>query len=544
MALYRAFATVGGLTLVSRVLGFVRDVLIAAVLGTGAVADAFFVAFRLPNLFRRLFAEGAFNSAFVPLFAKTLEGEGRPAAKRFAEEALSGLTYVLMLLSAVAIGGMPWLMLALAPGYADDPAKFDMSVMFARIAFPYLLCMSLMALYAGVLSSLGHYAAAAAAQILLNVVLTIAIGLAYWLGLANTPEAGLTLAIAVTVAGVVQLAMIARDARRAGMVLGPRWPRYTPAMKRLVTLGIPALIAGGVTQINIVVGMSIASLQDGAVSYLYYADRLYQLPLGIVGIAIGVVLLPDVARQLKAGNLAGVAESQNRSMEFALLLTVPAAVALAVVPMPIIAVLFERGAFIAADTPPTAWALAAFAVGLPSFVLARVLQPAYFAREDTKTPMRFATYNMVINVVLSVGLFFWFKANGYAPHVGIAIATTVAGWINALQLWWTLWRRGDFIADRRLLATLPLIIVSSALMGGVLWLAHGALAPWLATGQPLLIRVGALVALVSAGLASYAVFVVATGIFKISELRAMARRKKEARGRGDGAVGPGGTSDL
>lgn len=540
MALYRSFLTVGGLTLVSRVLGFVRDILIAAVIGTGAVADAFFVAFRLPNLFRRLFAEGAFNSAFVPLFAKTLEAEGRPAAKRFAEDALSGLTYVLLLLSAVAIGGMPFLMMVLAPGYIDDPEKFDMSVLFGRIAFPYLICMSLMALYAGVLSSLGKYAAAAAAQILLNVVLTVAIGLAYLFGLSNTPGAGLVLAIAVTVAGVVQLVMIALDARRSGMVLGPRWPRLTPDMKRLVTLGVPALIAGGVTQINLVVGTAIASLQDGAVSYLYYADRLYQLPLGIVGIAIGVVLLSDVSRQLQAGDLAAVSESQNRGMEFALLITLPAATALAVVPVPIIAVLFERGAFTQADTQPTAWALAAFAVGLPAFVLTRVLSPVYFAREDTRTPMRFATVNMALNVALSLVLFFWFQSIGWMPHVGIAIATTIAGWVNAVLLWWTLWRQGDFVADGRLMRTLPLIVLSSVLMGAVLWAVHGLLAPWLASGQPLIVRAAALVGLVAAGLASYAVFVFGTGVFRLSDLRAMMKRKREERASGGGGGGHGG----
>lgn len=528
MNLYRSFATVGGLTMVSRFLGFIRDILIAAVLGTGVVADAFFVAFRLPNLFRRLFAEGAFNSAFVPLFAKTLEGEGRPAAKRFAEDALAGLTYVLLLFSAVAIGGMPWLMMALAPGYLDNPEKFDMSVLFARIAFPYLLCMSLMALYAGVLSAIGNFAAASAAQILLNIVLTIAIGVAYAMGLSRTPDAGLVLAIAVTVAGVVQLYMIARDARRSGMVLRPRWPVYTPQLKRLVQLGVPALIAGGVTQINIAVGTSIASLADGAVSFLYYADRLYQLPLGIVGIAIGVVLLPDVARQLKAGNLEAVAESQNRSTEFALMLTLPAAVALAVVPVPIISVLFERGAFSAADTVPTAWALSAFAVGLPAFVLTKVLSPAYFAREDTKTPMYYATINMIVNVVLSIGLFFYFKAQGWMPHLGIAVATTTAGWINALQLWWTLRKRGEFIVDKRLTRTLPMIILSSVLMGVVLYYLSGALGPWLDRSNAIVVRVAALGALVTAGLASYAVFVFGTGIFTLAQLKGL-RRKRGAK---------------
>ena len=525
MSLYRSFATVGGLTMVSRILGFVRDILIAAVLGTGVVADAFFVAFRLPNLFRRLFAEGAFNSAFVPLFAKTLEGEGREPARRFAEDAQAGLGYILVLFSVIAMGGMPWLMMLLAPGYIGSPEKFDIAVFFARLAFPYLFCMSLMALYSGVLSGLGHYAAASAAQILLNVVLTIAIGAAYVLGLSQTPQAGTILAAAVTLAGFVQLWAIARAASKAGMSLKLRWPVYTPGLKRLVALGVPALIAGGVLQINIAVGTSIASLQNGAVSYLYYADRLYQLPLGIVGIAIGVVLLPDVAKQLKAGNFAAVSQSQNRSTEFALLLTLPAAAALAIVPVPIISVLFERGAFTAADTLPTAYALAAYAAGLPAFVLAKVFAPAYFAREDTHTPMVFATVNMIVNVALSVALYFAFKAQGWMPHLGIAIATTAAGWINAFQLWWTLRQRGEFVADNRLLRTVPMIILSCFGMAAVLWIMAGVLAPYVPRANPLPIRIGALALLVGSGLVAYAAMVLGTGIFTLAQIKSLMRRR-------------------
>ena len=530
MNLYRSFATVGGLTMVSRILGFVRDILIAAVLGTGVIADAFFVAFRLPNLFRRLFAEGAFNSAFVPLFAKSLEGSGPGPAKQFAEEALAGLSYVLILFSIVAIGAMPWLMLVLAPGYVSDPNKFDTAVFLARLAFPYLFCMSLMALYSGVLSGLGHYAAASAAQILLNVVLTIAIGIAMLLGLSKTPEAGTILASAVTIAGVIQLWAIAREARKAGMQLHWRWPTYTPGLKRLVQLGVPALVAGGVTQINIAVGTSIASLQSGAVSYLYYADRLYQLPLGIVGIAIGVVLLPDVARQLKAGNFAAVAESQNRSTEFSMLLTLPAAVALAVVPIPIISVLFERGAFTSADTLPTAYALGAYAAGLPAFVLAKVFAPAYFAREDTHTPMLYAVVNMIINVVLSLVLYFGFRSIGWMPHLGLAIATTAAGWINALQLWWTLHQRGQFATDAKLRRTLPMIVVSSIVMAGVLWGLALVLQPYFARDAGLFVRVAALMGLVTAGLAVYGGMVLATGIFRVREIKALMRRRKVGMG--------------
>src|SRR5918999_269288 len=390
MKLYRAFATVGSLTMVSRLLGFARDILIAAGLGTGAVADAFFVAFRFPNLFRRLFGEGAFNAAFVPLFAKRLEGDGADAAQGFAEEAMAGLLAVLLVTSALAMITMPWLMLLLAPGFAGDPAKYDLTVLLTRVTFPYLLCMSLVALLSGVLNSLGRFTAAAAVPIVLNVVLIGAIGLAIWLGYAQQPGAGIILAAGVLIAGFAQLMLLRAAVRRLGVKLRLRRPRYTESMKRLVGLGIPGLISGGITQINIVIGTIIASLQAGAVSYLYYADRLYQLPLGIVGVAIGVVLLPDLARKLRSGASAAAMASLNRGIELALLLTLTAAVALSVAAEPIIRVLFERGAFSATDTPPTAAALAAFAVGLPSFVLIKVFQPAFFAREDTATPMRFA----------------------------------------------------------------------------------------------------------------------------------------------------------
>lgn len=526
MKLYKAFATVGGLTLASRLLGFVRDILIAAALGSGAVADAFFVAFRFPNLFRRLFGEGAFNAAFVPLFAKRLEGEGEDSARRFAEEAMSGLLLVLVLLSLAAMLAMPWLMAVLAPGFVGDPDKYGLAVDLTQIAFPYLTCMSLVALLSGVLNSMHRFWAAAAAPILLNVVLVAAITLALLLGYAQQPAAGYVLAVGVFAAGVAQLAMLWIAVRRAGMRLRFVRPRYTEGMRRLVQLGIPGLVSGGITQINIVVGTIIASLQAGAVSYLYYADRLYQLPLGIVGVAVGVVLLPDLARRLRAGDRAAALDSQNRSLEFSLLLTLPAAVALALVAEPIIRVLFERGAFTAADTPRTAHALAAFAVGLPAFVLIKVFQPAFFAREDTKTPMYFAGVNMAVNVAGSIGLFFLFRHLGFMPHVGIAVATTLAGWINAALLFFTLVRHGDFVADDRLLRNLPLIALSSAIMGmTLLGTAHLA-QPLMMAAAPLHERALGLAIVVCSGLAIYALATVATGVLSLTQLKRFLGRRR------------------
>lgn len=525
MNLYRAFATVGGLTLISRLLGFVRDILIAAALGSGAIADAFFVAFRFPNLFRRLFGEGAFNAAFVPLFAKRLEGEGKEAVRGFAEEALSGLLLILLVFSAPVMLAMPWLMALLAPGFMATPEKYDLAVVLTQIAFPYLLCMSLVALLSGVLNSMHRFWAAAAAPILLNVVLISAIALAIFMGFSRRPEAGYILSIGVFVAGFAQLAMLAVAVHRAGLPLGLRRPRYSDDMRRLVGLGIPGLVAGGITQINIVVGTIIASLQAGAVSYLYYADRLYQLPLGIVGVAVGVVLLPDLARRLRSGDHAAAMDSQNRSLEFALLLTLPAAVGLAVAAEPIVSVLYERGAFNAGDTRATAAALAAFAAGLPAFVLIKVFQPAFFAREDTRTPMHFAAVNMVVNAAGSLGLYALFRAHGLMPHVGIALATTLAGWVNAAMLWSTLRSRGEFRSDARLTRNLSRIAMASAVMGGLLVAVKGPLQPWLDPAAGLGVRAAALAALVGVGALTYAVMVAMSGVLGLDQLRRFFHRR-------------------
>jgi putative peptidoglycan lipid II flippase len=525
MKLYRAFATVGGLTLLSRVLGFLRDILAAAVLGTGPVADAFYVAFRFPNLFRRLFGEGAFNSAFVPLFAGKLEEEGKEPARDFASEAMAGLVFVLVLLSALAMIAMPWFMYLLAPGFADTPDKFDLAVLLTRITFPYLLCMSLVALLSGVLNTFGKFVESSSVSIILNVVLAGAMTLSIYLGYQNDPAAGIMQAWAVFLAGLLQLAHLLWGVHRAGFSLKPAWPRWSANMKRLVTLGIPGVIAGGITQVNIAVGTMIASLEDGAVSHLYYADRIYELPLAIVGIAIGVVLLPDVSRELRAGNHEAVADSQNRSLEFALLLTLPAAAALAVIPNEIVSVLFERGAFTSDDTPFTANALAIFAFGLPAFVLIKVFSPAYFARQDTKTPMRFAGWSLTANTLGSIALFFLFRHLGWMPHLGIAVATTLGGWMNALLLWRGLVSSGNFVADTRLKRALPMALLSSLVLAGALWQFSQWLGPWLAASAGLVTQFFALGALVLGGGAIYFAVAQITGAVRIGQLAASLRRK-------------------
>ncbi len=512
----RSAAVVGGMTIISRILGFIRDVLIAAVLGTGLVADAFFVAFRFPNLFRRLFAEGAFNSAFVPLFAKRLEGEGEAEARRFGEEVLSVLTFTLIVFTVIAEIFMPLLVYLLAPGFVDNPEKFNLAVMLTRIAFPYLLFMSLVAFLSGVLNSLGRFAAAAAAPILLNVVLISLLVLATFA--SDKQQVGYLLVWGVSLAGLLQLLMLVIAARRGGMVFKLRRPRLTPGVKRLITLGIPGVIAGGITQINIMIGTIIASLQDGAVSFLYYADRIYQLPLGVIGIAIGVVLLPEIARQLRSGKDTAAQASQNRAMEFSMLLTLPAAVALVVIPEPILMVLFERGAFSNEATVATAYALMAFAVGLPAFVLNKIFSPGFFAREDTKTPMHFAGVAMAVNVAASLALFPFFQ------HVGIAIATSLAGWINVALLAITLYRRGHFNVDQRLKTRLTIYTLSAVCMGAALWGLDQFISPLIVASGALYEKVLLLLALIVAGMAVFFGLCNITGAFKFSEVRGLLRR--------------------
>jgi putative peptidoglycan lipid II flippase len=516
MGIIRSVATVGGYTMGSRVLGFIRDILIARVLGTGDIADAFFVSQRFPNLFRSLFAEGAFNASFVPLFARRLEVEGKAAAKQFAEQVLSVMLVTLLLLTVAAQVAMPWLMHVIAPGFAANPAKFGYAVLFTQITFPYLLFMSLTALQGGILNSLHRFAHAAAAPILLNVVMIVAL-------VAVVPFTGMpghVLAWAMAVAGVGQFLWMAIACHRAGLALRLPRPRLTPAVARLLKLMLPGIIGSGVMQINLVIGTIIASLQAGGVSYLYYADRIYQLPLAVIGSAVGVVLLPELTRHLRGDRDAEAMSTLNRSLELAMLLTLPATAALAAIPFPIVTVLFERGAFGAEASAATAAALAAYSAGLPAFVLVKTLTPGYYAREDTATPFRYAVVSMIANTALSVGLFqIW-------GFLGIAIGTSIASWLNAGMLFTTLGKRAHFAADARLKRRLLRIVLASACMGIGLWVAARYLGPAF-QGAPH-VKAAALAALVAGGLVVYALLALALGAVRAGELKDRLRRRGAA----------------
>lgn len=515
MALARAIATLGSWTMASRLLGFCRDILLASVIGAGMMADAFFVAFKFPNFFRRLFAEGAFNSAFVPLFTERLTREGVAPARRFAANVAAVMVSFMLCFTFVMQLAMPWLMYVIAPGFGDQPEKFALAVELTRLTFPYLMFMALTALLAGMLNSLHRFAAAAAAPIVLNVVLIAALALLRGGGVALPGHA---LATAVSIAGAGQFVLLVLACRRAGVMLQLPRPRLTPGVRRVFRLMVPGLIGAGVVQVNLVVDVFLASmLPQGSVSWLYYADRINQLPLGVVGVAVGVALLPLLSRHLSAGDDAAAAQTQNRAIEFALLLTLPAAAALLVIPGPVISVLFQRGAFGAADVAATTGALAAFAVGLPAYVLIKALTPGFFARQDTKTPVKVAVLSMAANVAFAVVLM------QFLAHVGIALATACSAWLNALLLSVILHRRGQLRFDARLKARTLRIALAALCMVAVLWAAERLLAPLFAGGSES--RILALALLVGAGAAVYGGVAMVSGAARPGELGAAMRRR-------------------
>ncbi|WP_275787983.1 murein biosynthesis integral membrane protein MurJ [Pararhizobium gei] len=519
MSLVRKFMTVGGATLGSRIFGFARETLMAAALGTGPMADIFYAAFRFPNLFRRLFAEGAFNAAFVPLFSKEIEANGKEGAKRFSEEVFGVLFTLLLLITIVMELSMPLLVrFVIAPGFADDAAKSELTVRMAMVMFPYLMCMSLTAMMSGMLNSLHHFFAAAVAPIFLNLVMIGALIYGLYTG-ADPLTTAWHLSWGVLVAGVLQLAVVYMGVLHAGMSIGLRFPRITPNVKRLLILAVPAAITGGITQINQLIGQAIASAQDGAISALQYADRIYQLPLGVVGIAVGVVLLPELSRALKGGHLAEAGNLQNRSIEFVLFLTIPAAFALWILSDEIIRVLYERGAFQAQNTAVVGSILAIYGLGLPAFVLIKALQPGFYAREDTRTPMRFSGIAVAVNCALAVTLF---------PRLGvpgIAIAEAAAGWLSTVLLFVTLLKRGHLVWEWALARRTALLVVAAAIMGGALYSLRSVFSASLATGVPLLTKIGTLGLLIGISMLIYFAAAFLIGGADLGMIRRNLRRK-------------------
>ena len=511
MALLNSIVTIGSITTVSRVFGFFRDILIAATLGAGVMADVFFVAFKFPNLFRRLFAEGAFSMAFVPIFAGILEEEGKGKAKEFADQAMGVLISGLLVLVIVMEIAMPWVMRAFAPGFLDDPRKFDLAVELTRITFPYILLISLVSLFAGVLNSFGRFAAAAATPILLNVCLIGA--LLFWAPISKNP--GHTLAWATFLAGFVQFFWIAFYCGKNGIWFCRPIFTFSKNVRLLLVRALPVALGAGIYQINLLVDTIIASfLPEGSISYLFFADRVNQLPLGVVGVAVGTALLPLLSRQIRAGDEVAAQNSQNRAVEFSILMALPAACALFLMADPVVKVLFQRGMFGDTQASATAAALSIFALGLPAYVLIKSLAPGFFGRGDTVTPVKIAAVAMIFNVILSVILMKFYL------HVGIAIATTSASWLNACVMAFILYKRGHFIFDDRLKSRMPRTLFASIGMSLALYLALAKLAPWLGSGVELE-RAFAMALLIAGGIAIFGALALISGAVERSDVKCL-----------------------
>jgi putative peptidoglycan lipid II flippase len=517
MSLLRNTLTQSSLTIGSRILGFVRDVLIAAKVGAGPVGDAFVTALMFPNLFRRIFAEGAFAQAFVPAYARTLEAEGPEAAAEIAKQTMRGLFAATAALVIVAQLAMPWIMKVIHGGYEETSESFQLAILLTQITMPYLACMALAALLSGVLNSAGRFVLSAGAPSLLNLFLISAALLGY-----DPRHTAFLASIAVSLAGVAQAALLWWGVRRQSVSLSLGWPKLTPAVKKVIALAIPGTIAASGTQINILVSQALASFEQGAKSWLFFADRLYQLPLGIVGVAVGVAILPRLARAARSEDTKSANTLMDDGIGLAMALTLPAAIALMVAPTYLIEGLYARGAFTLNDAQQAGLALIHYGWGVPAFVLIKVLAPGFFAREDTKTPMRFVLFTVALNTALGAGLFLWFRSMGWAGFPGLAIATSIAAWVNAALLFFGLQSRGWYHPGKRLISRLVSTMLASLTMGAVLYglmAQREQLESWVPYGT--FVQV---LCFITLGAIAYAIAALLFGAIRISDLKGMIRR--------------------
>jgi putative peptidoglycan lipid II flippase len=518
MSLFRNAAVQSSLTLASRVLGFARDLVLAAKIGAGPVGDAFYTALQFPNLFRRFFAEGAFAQAFVPTFARLEAGGSAESARALASQSLTLLTLITAAITILAQLLMPWIMLALFSVYRNTPEIFGLAILLTQITMPYLTFMSLAALFAGVLNARGRFALSAGAPTLLNLSLLTAALLA-----DGAEQAAFYASVSVTIAGVLQAGLLWWGCRRLGLKVRFGLPRLSPDVKKVLSLALPIAFAASATQINILVSQALAGMEVGAKSWLNFADRLYQLPLGLVGVAVGVAILPRLSRAAGSGDGALASATLDDGLALAAAFTLPATAALMAMPLFLADGLFVRGAFTSADAAMTATALFHFAWGVPAFVAIKVLAPAYFAREQSVSPMRYALVSVILNIVLGAGLFFWLKGQGQPGFPGLAIATSTAAWANAILLYGGLIRLKYYAPTPALLSRLGRVGLSSVVLAAALFTASQYrvdLSGFLFGSKELAITLVCL-----GGAMLYAGLALLTGAVRLSELKAAFVRK-------------------
>lgn len=515
MSLVKSIATFGGFTLISRITGFMRDMVLANFLGAGLMADAFFVAFKLPNLFRSLFAEGAFTAAFVPMLSSKMVSDGQAKAIRFASISISVLAFFVAIFVIVMEIFMPVVVYVMAPGFLNDPGKMELAVTLSRITFPFLLFISIASFQSGILNSMGKFAATGAAPIILSLMMIAAV----YVFVPFSPSPAHGIAFGVTIAGIMEVFCLGYFLRRQKVYIHPEYNIRKnikdPEIKTLFKRIAPGVLGSGIYQINMVIDTIIVSLVGtGAISWLYYANRLQQLPLGVVGAAISVAILPVLSKHLKSGENEEACRVQNKACEYGALLSIPAAVALIILAEPIVAVLFQHGKFGAFETQMTAWAVIAYSFGLPPYVLVKALAPNFFARGDTKTPVKYSIVVLVANLVFCLILM---KPFG---HVGVASATALASFVSLYQYVHGLKKRGYWFFTPQLLGQVVRITFSSVAMGAVLvlaeWLFNLQVGNWLNTGYG--IKVPFLAFLCFLGLASFGIAAKMLGVLGFSDI--------------------------
>jgi putative peptidoglycan lipid II flippase len=500
--LLKSTAVTGGMTLVSRLTGLLRDVLFARFLGAsaGVAADAFYVAFAIPNFFRRIFGEGAFSQAFVPVLAEHQKKNGIEDSRRFVSHMFGAFSLILFVVTLLGVIASPWIIMGLAPGFIDEPEKFDLTVAMLRITFPYLMFISLVAMAAGILNTRGKFAAAAFTPVFLNLCL---IGAVLWLTpMMDKPVMGL--AWGVFIAGVVQLGFQLPFLKQVGMLTWPRLARHSEVGK-VFRLMVPAIFGSSVAQINLLVNRILASfLVTGSVSWLYYSDRLMEFPLGVFGIALATVILPSLSRRYAEGAAEEFSRLMDWSLRWVFIIAIPAAVGLAVLSAPMIITLFQYGKFNAYDVQMTSNALIAFAIGLPGFILVKVLAPGFYARQDTKTPAKIAVVAFVANIVLSLLLVWELK------HVGLALAIALSTFINSGLLYRRLHQQAIYRPEAGWPLLLLRVFVASGLMGAVLYYGTADVKIWLDAG--VWWRVAHLAQWIGAGILIYGASLLLTGL--------------------------------
>lgn len=521
----RSSAIFSAMTLLSRLAGFARDVVISAALGAsaGPAADAYNTALNFPNLFRRIFAEGAFAAAFVPAYARTLKTEGEAVADQVATDALAAVAAVTVALTILAQLTMPWLMTVINIGFLDDPARFKLAVILTQITMPYLPCMAIASLLSGVLNARGRFIVSGAYPILLNLIMLAAVIPAQ----GDQVGAAYAASWGVAVAGVAQAGLCWWAARKAGANIRLTMPKLTPAVKAIIITAVPAAIGNSATQINVFISGNLSSFVAGGRTWLATADRLYQLPLGLVGVAIGIALLPKLSAAVASKDHGQQQASMDEALALSMALTLPAAAALLAMPYFLIDALFTRGAFLQVDAVNTAQALFQFGWGVPAFVLIRILAPAFFARGDTRRPMAFALVSVAVNAALAIGLF-----NLGMGIAGIAAAVSAAAWTNALLLGVTLWRRGHYRPSPQAASRLARILLASVGLGLVVGLASWARPMLQAPVADLMALLGTshgakeitLALVVAAGGLTYVVLAFATRAVTVAEIKGLIRK--------------------